>query len=239
MYCGCLYALIIVKSSKRHNIKKMRHGFFTFSFYTVYRFSGTILEYEERKDPAKPYFLPGSENKMRKNIFFKPVIAAVLAAVLMSGCGKNTENTAETAKEAATEPASSEASESGGTDAAETPAVETDAAAEIYADQPEENAGKPGTPPEKPEGGPDGAPPDGRPGGAPPSGAPGEKGGPGGMPGGPGGGASKPESYEAAESFSKDTETSGRTYSSQGKDENAILVEGGNVSISNASVSRK
>ena len=104
-----------------------------------------------------------------------------------------------------------------------------------------------GEPPAKPEGaengapggnkGPGGTPPEGGPGGMPPEGGPGGPGGPG-MPGGPGGGSSKPESYDALKSFDSDDSTVGKTYSSTGKDENAVLVEGGTVSIDEAEISR-
>ena len=104
-----------------------------------------------------------------------------------------------------------------------------------------------GEPPAKPDGngsgapggnsGPGGNPPEGGPGGMPPEGAPGGNDGPG-MPGGPGGGSSKPESYDAVKSFGSDDSTTGKTYSSTGKDENAILVENGTVTIDQAEISR-
>ena len=82
------------------------------------------------------------------------------------------------------------------------------------------------------QGGPDGAPPDGGQGG------PGGAGGPGGMGMPPGGSGSEPESYTSVETYNKDTDIAGAEYTSTGKDENAILVEGGTVSIAGATVTR-
>ena len=65
------------------------------------------------------------------------------------------------------------------------------------------------------EGGPGG---NGRPGGAPDGN---------GGPGGPGGGQSAPESYDAVDEITSDTSESGKTYTSTGTDENAILVSDG------------
>ena len=64
----------------------------------------------------------------------------------------------------------------------------------------------------------DGTPPDGDP--------PDGKGRPG---GGPGGMSQAPTSYSAVTEYSKDTTASGKTYTSTGKDESAILVSGGNA----------
>ena len=94
-----------------------------------------------------------------------------------------------------------------------------------------------GTPPEPPSGAmgtpPDGTPPDGTPpDGTPPDG----KGGPG---GGPGGHAQAPTSYSAVTEITKDTTDSGKTYTSTGKDESAILVSGGNAVIGSATITRK
>ena len=88
------------------------------------------------------------------------------------------------------------------------------------------------------KGGPDGnGAPDGNGGtGAPDGnggpGGPGGNGGPGGPggnggPGGPGGGQSAPESYDAVTEITSDTSESGKTYTSTGTDENAILVSDG------------
>lgn len=66
-----------------------------------------------------------------------------------------------------------------------------------------------------------------------------EQGGPGGskMPGG--GQQSAPESYEAVNEYSEDTEVSGETISSTGTDENAILVTGGaKVTVADSQISR-
>ncbi|WP_294151952.1 hypothetical protein [uncultured Clostridium sp.] len=64
------------------------------------------------------------------------------------------------------------------------------------------------------------------------------QGGPGEM-GGPGGGHSEPETYEAATEYSGDTETEGETYSSTGKDENAVhILNGANVSMRDFTVTR-
>ncbi|WP_125142449.1 hypothetical protein [Clostridium transplantifaecale] len=57
--------------------------------------------------------------------------------------------------------------------------------------------------------------------------------------GGPGGGHSEPEIYEAATEYSEDTETEGETYSSAGKDENAVhILNGANVSMRDSTVTR-
>ena len=63
-------------------------------------------------------------------------------------------------------------------------------------------------------------------------------GGQGGSFGGPGGGSSKPESYDAVQEYSEDTEVTGETVSSTGSDENAILVSGGNVTLKDITVDR-
>lgn len=103
-----------------------------------------------------------------------------------------------------------------------------------------------GTPPEPPQGSAPGNPPSGTP-GNPPDGAPGNPpdGGQGGTPGqgggpggGPGGQSSQPESYAAVSQYAEDTTLTGGDYSSAGKDENAILISGGTVSISDAMISR-
>ena len=93
-------------------------------------------------------------------------------------------------------------------------------------------------PPEPPSGEmPEGmTPPDGEfPGEPPEGGMPGE-GGPGGM-GGPGGGSSQPDSYDAVNSYDSDAELTGEI-TSTGADENAVLVTGGSVTVSDATVSR-
>ena len=78
---------------------------------------------------------------------------------------------------------------------------------------------------------------DGAPGG--PGGSPGEsEGAPGGSPGGPGGGGSKPESYDAVNEYSEDTEIAGETITSTGADENAVLVSGGNVTQKDVTIDR-
>ena len=113
-----------------------------------------------------------------------------------------------------------------------------------------------GTPPEIPSGMPGGmTPPDGDfPGEPPEGGAPGEGNMPpeggapgegnvppeGGMPGGmggPGGGSSQPESYSAVNALDSDTALTGEI-ASTGTDENAVLVTGGSVSVTDATVSR-
>ena len=70
-----------------------------------------------------------------------------------------------------------------------------------------------------------------------PGGPGGPQGGPGGSQGGPGGG-SKPESYEAVNEYSEDAEITGETISSTGTDENAVLVNGGNVVLKDVTVER-
>ena len=104
-----------------------------------------------------------------------------------------------------------------------------------------ENGGA-ATPPEPPQGSAPGNPPGGTL-GNPPDGAPGNppEGGLGGTPGqggGPGGQSSQPEGYTAVSQYSEDTTLTGGDYSSAGTDENAILVSGGTVSISDATISR-
>lgn len=92
------------------------------------------------------------------------------------------------------------------------------------------------TPPEMPSG-PMGEPPEGMgvpPEGTPPDGFGGGPGGPGGMPGGH---SSFSEEYDAVLTLDSDTALGGETIST-GTDENAILVTGGNVTLSNATVAR-
>lgn len=56
----------------------------------------------------------------------------------------------------------------------------------------------------------------------------------------PGGGATKVENYDAVSEFSADATESGKTYTSTGKDENAILVsEGAQVSLTDVTVTRE
>ncbi len=88
-------------------------------------------------------------------------------------------------------------------------------------------------PPEPPSGG---MPSGEFPGEPPEGGAPGEGGMPGGM-GGPGGGSSQPDSYDAVNTYDADAELTG-DIESTGTDENAVLVTGGNVTVSNAAVTR-
>ncbi len=80
-------------------------------------------------------------------------------------------------------------------------------------------------PPAPPEGG-------GGPGGEPPGGF---GGGPG---GGPGGMSSADISYSGVTEFTTDTEESSQSYSSSGSNEQALLVTGGNSTISNATVTK-
>lgn len=60
---------------------------------------------------------------------------------------------------------------------------------------------------------------------------------PGGL-GGPGGQSSKPDHYAAVSPYAEDTEINHETIESTGKDENAILVTDGTVTISNSSLTR-
>ena len=104
-----------------------------------------------------------------------------------------------------------------------------------------------GQPPEKPQAPADGftgnmpgQPPEGAP-GQPPEGMPGQPpeggmGGPGGM---PGGGSSKPESYDAVNTYDSDTSVTGETIASTGTDENAVWVTGGDVSLQDAVITRE
>ena len=84
---------------------------------------------------------------------------------------------------------------------------------------PEKPNGDNGQPPEMPDGQKPGNPPDG------------------GM-GGPGGQSSKPESYDAVTTVSEDTEISGETIESTGKDENALLVTGGTATVTDSTITR-
>lgn len=93
-----------------------------------------------------------------------------------------------------------------------------------------------GAPPEKPEGQapggqpPEGPAPDGQ-GGTPPD-MPGGQ-----MPGGAPGGNNKPDSYEAVTTVTEDTTLTG-DMTSAGTDENAVLVSGGTLTLTDATVSR-
>ena len=94
------------------------------------------------------------------------------------------------------------------------------------------------TPPEMPPAGmgepPEGTPPDGFGGGQGGPGGPGGHGGPGGMPGGH---SSFSGEYDAVTTLDTDTEISGEFISTD-SDQNAILVTGGNVSLTNGTVVR-
>ena len=79
--------------------------------------------------------------------------------------------------------------------------------------------GENGQPPEMPNGQKPGNPPDS------------------GM-GGPGGQSGKPDSYDAVTTVSTDTEISGETIESTGKDENALLVTDGTTTVTNSTIVR-
>ena len=162
---------------------------------------------------------------MRKKELYKAMLAVVSAAAVMSGCGTSAGN-AGTASSLAQSAENAAASGESADAAASASAAEGAGSLESLAGNDAEGNGSSG-----------GTPPEGGPGGMPPEGGPGGPGGPG-MPGGPGGGSSKPESYDALKSFDSDDSTVGKTYSSTGKDENAVLVEGGTVSIDEAEISR-
>lgn len=105
--------------------------------------------------------------------------------------------------------------------------------ADTTGDPPEPPSGNPGEePPGGFGGGPGGAPPDGSggPGGAPPDGS--------GGPGGPGGMSAADITYTGVTEFTGDTTEEGQTYSSTNTDEQALLVTGGNSSITNATVTK-
>ncbi len=92
-------------------------------------------------------------------------------------------------------------------------------------------------------GSPPGDPPSGGPGGEPPGGFGGGPGGPGGEPpggfgGGPGGMSAADINYSGTTEFSTDTDESGRTYSSTGSNEQALLVTGGTSTVSGAAVTK-
>ena len=59
-------------------------------------------------------------------------------------------------------------------------------------------------------------------------------------PGGPGGGASEPESYSAVNEYTEDTSVSDETLTSEGTDENAVLVQtaGITASLNNVNIVR-
>ena len=150
---------------------------------------------------------------MRINYLSRTMMAAAFTAALLSGCGSS--------------PAGSTGAET------QVEAESTSQAGSEMAASDEERENDEATVPESEEKQPDGS-------GMAPEGVP-EKpedaGGPGG-PGGPGGGSVSPESYDAAVRYDSDTETVGQTYMSAGKDENAILVQDGTVSIDGAEISR-
>lgn len=56
--------------------------------------------------------------------------------------------------------------------------------------------------------------------------------------GGPGGQSGKPDSYDAVTTVSTDTEISGETIESTGKDENALLVTDGTTTVTNSTIVR-
>lgn len=84
---------------------------------------------------------------------------------------------------------------------------------------PQMQQGENGQPPEMPNGQKPGDPPDG------------------GM-GGPGRQSGKPDSYDAVTTVSTDTEISGETIESTGKDENALLVTDGTTTVTNSTIVR-
>ena len=105
-----------------------------------------------------------------------------------------------------------------------------------------------GLPPQMPEGQPPEAPPEGMPGGTPPSGKLPEKPDgqmpgfpPEGMPGGMGGpgGTSAPTSWNAVYAFSEDTSLSNQEIISEGNDESALWVSGGQTALSGAAIRRE
>ncbi len=100
---------------------------------------------------------------------------------------------------------------------------------------PEMPGGEMGTPPEKPDGE-MATPPEGSM-GTPPEGGMGGPGGMGGM-GGPGGMSAQPESYSAVKTVSEDASISGETIESTGTDENALLVTGGNATVTDSTLVR-
>lgn len=99
-----------------------------------------------------------------------------------------------------------------------------------------------GQPPELPDGEFPGEPPEGfsdmR--GEGPGGQPGEApdGMPGGAPGGMPGGSTQPDSYNALNSYDADAALDGEAITSTGTDENAILVTGGAVTVTDSAITR-
>ena len=187
---------------------------------------------------------------MRKRIMCALLSAAVAAAMLsLTACSSKSDSSdissaSETAAEDSTEETSEEANEAD----SEKPDGEAGGNGEQPPEMPEGGDGE--TPPEKPDGDGDMAEggeapekPDGEggmnDGGTPPDKPDGE-GGEGGGPGGgqPGGQSSGVESYTAVTEYSEDTEVSGEAYESTGSDENAVLISGGTVSISDSTVTR-
>ena len=149
-----------------------------------------------------------------KNRFLNRAMLAALAAMMLGGCaggtgGGGSESTAaETAAEAAEDTSENAGSAESVSENAEV--VNTEAA--------DADGGAPDGPmPDVIPAGPDGGP---------------------GMPGGGPADAARPENYDAVVRYDSDTEVSGISYSSTGKDQNALLVEKGTVSISDAEISR-
>ena len=157
---------------------------------------------------------------MRINYLSRTMMAAAFTAALLGGCGSSPAGStgAETQVEAES------TSQAGSEMAASDEERENDDATvpESEEKQPDGSGMAPDDVPEMPEG----------------AGGHDGPGGPGGPGGGPGSGSVSPESYDAAVRYDSDTETVGQTYMSAGKDENAVLVQDGTVSIDGAEISR-
>ena len=156
---------------------------------------------------------------MRINYLYRTMMAAAFTAALLSGCGSSPAGSTGAETQAETE--STGQAGSGTADSDEAQENADAAVPESEEERPDGSGIAPEGVPEKPDG----------------AGGPGGPGGPV-RPGGPGGGSASPESYDAAVRYDSDTETAGQTYMSAGKDENAVLVQDGTVSIDGAEISR-
>ena len=147
----------------------------------------------------------------RSRLLVTGILSAAMIATLTACGSENT--TTETATAASSDVVVEEDSTT-----ADTPEEAADASSSD--DRPTPPDGGSGTPGEPPEGG---APGDGN-------------GGPGGA---PGGGSSAVTSWDAATTYSEDTETTDETYDSTGTDENAVHVDSGaSVTLNNPTITR-
>lgn len=169
---------------------------------------------------------------MRKKYAAGMTAVMLAASVMMTSCGGSSAST-----EAETESTTAESAETETESSSDTAENASDSAESGASDGQVSTGGAPDG-----QGGPLSAP-DGQGG---PGGAPGGQGGPGGAPGGqggtggaPGGGSSQPESYDAERTITSDTTISGETITSDGTDENAVLVQNGaKAELDNVTITR-